>query len=45
MTATSKDYPNTSTSISQNIEALAAEVELNPTDLVAKITLANALER
>ncbi|MBW4636764.1 MAG: cache domain-containing protein [Gloeocapsa sp. UFS-A4-WI-NPMV-4B04] len=45
MTATSKDYPNTSTSISQNIEALAAEVELNPTDLVAKITLANALEQ
>lgn len=45
MTATSKDYPNTSTSITQNIEALAAEVELNPTDLVAKITLANALEQ
>lgn len=45
MTATSKNYPNTSSSILQNIEALAAEVELNPTDLVAKITLANALEQ
>ncbi len=43
MTATSKGYPNTP--ITQNIEMLAAEVERNPTDLVAKISLANALEQ
>ncbi len=43
MTATSKGYPNTS--IPQSIEALTAEVERDPTDLVAKITLANALEQ
>ncbi len=42
MTATSKGYPNTP--ITQNIETLAAEVERKPTDLVAKISLANALE-
>jgi methyl-accepting chemotaxis protein len=43
MTATSKGYPKTP--IPQNIEALAAEVERDPTDLVAKISLANALEQ
>lgn len=43
MIATSKGYPNTP--IPPDIEALAAEVERDPTDLVAKITLANALEQ
>ena len=43
MTATSKGYSNTP--IPQDIEALAAEAERDPTDLVAKITLANALEQ
>lgn len=43
MTPTSKGYPHTPTP--KEIEDLAAEVERNPTDLVNKITLANALEQ
>lgn len=43
MTPTSKGYPHTPTP--EEIEALAAKVERDPTDLVNKITLANALEQ
>ena len=43
MTATSKGYPNIPSP--QYIKALAIEVERDPTDLVAKIGLANALEQ